>query len=613
MNSSSPALPRTPSAWLLLIAVSLPLLWPLDPGVIAKMGTTLLACGLWGAVLLLAAWEGLVPRPGWASAALAAMAAVVAVQTATGLIAYPSQGLITVAVLLAAALLAGLGRAAAARATARSPRSEWLDAVALGLLLQALVQVAFGLLQFALWQSQGLQQALAKAFPLYTEFVSYPFTGRVFGNLRQPNHYATAVALGMAGLAWWAPRLRPAGVWTISAAFAWALVVCGSRTGAVEAFAGAVLIAIFVRGAWRQPRWAALLAMPLLYAGWWVVMRTLDHYGLVSFLDAVTRQVDQPVNARALIWRNAWQVFEHLPWTGAGWGQLGWGMQHAALHGALHPLPLDNIDNAHDLFLELLAENGVLGALPPLLLALAWLWVSLRRAIALGRSDGARTPAALAGWMGMTMLGLHSLVEYPLWYLYFLAIFAVLAGWIEGVGVAPAAAAPTPRSRWAAIVAGVVVLALSAKALVDYVATNAVYDGNAGGALQAAQRSNWFFRPLVDFAQASALAVSANDSRARLQADLALIDRVSHVYGDPSLLMRRMVLLVRLGDAPQALRLARYTASAFWLMAPQLAQQFPPLARAAGLSAEQIRPLEAALRAAPVLRRLVVPQHDRGG
>lgn len=606
---------------LLGLALSLPLLWPFDPGVVAKMGTTLVAAALWAVVFFAAAWSGLTPRFGLSALGFAVVATVVALQTVSGQLAYASQGAITVAVLLSAALIAGLGNAAARRgdSVAGATVHPWLDVAAAGLLLQGLIQVAFGLVQFALWQIPSLAAWLAAHVPLYSEIISYPSTGRVFGNLRQPNHYATAVALGLAGLAWWAPRLRVGAIWAAVIGMSWALVVCGSRTGMVQAVVASILVLIAVRGAWRSPRWAALVAVPVLYALWWLALREADHLGWISFLDAVTRQLDQPVNARALIWRNAWQVFAHLPWFGAGWGQLGWGLQHAAIHHALHPLPLDNIDNAHDLILQLLAETGLVGTLPVLAVALVWLWRSARAWMQLGRAapDDA-TPLPLTAWMGVAFLGLHSLVEYPLWYLYFLWVFAFLAGWMDGFGAqrtqaqAPGEARDRTLSlpRPAALLVGVLALVLVAKAGYDYSVTNTAYSANRMQAAQAtrqAQRSDLFFRPLIGFAQASAIQIRAGDSRAALLREQAAIDRVSHAYGDPNLLIRRILLLSRLNHPEQALALARYTASSFWLYAPGLAKQFPLQAAQAGLSTQQIAPLLNALQNAPVLRRVVVP------
>lgn len=582
------------------------------------MGTTLLAAALWAATLIAAAWNGVLPRFGLAALGFALLAAIVALQTVSGQLAYASQGAISVAVLLGATLVAGLGNAAARRQTVTASLvvHPWLDVAAAGLLLQGLLQVAFGLVQFLLWQLPALSTWLSAHLPLYSELISYPSTGRVFGNLRQPNHYATAVALGLAGLAWWVPRLRVRSVWAAVVGMSWALVVCGSRTGMVQAVVASVLVLIAVRGAWRHPRWAALVAVPLLYTLWWLVLRGADALGWISFLDAVTRQIDQPVNARALIWRNAWQVFMHLPWFGTGWGQLGWGLQQAAIDHALHPLPLDNIDNAHDLVLQLLAETGLVGTVPVLAVAFVWLWRAVRAWVRLGRgaADGP-TPLLLAAAMGVAFLGLHSLVEYPLWYLYFLWMFAFLAGWIDACSSAQPHGAcgrggELILPRPAALAAGILALALVAKAALDYAVTDAVYStdrAQAAQAMQQAQRSNLFYRPLIGFAQAAAIQVRADATHAEMQRELAEIDRVSHAYGDPNLLIRRMLLLSRLGHDAQALALARYTASAFWLYAPGLATQFPPQAAQAGLTPQQTAPLLQALEHAPVLRRISVP------
>ena len=113
---------------------------------------------------------------------------------------------------------------------------------------------------------------------------------------------------------------------------------------------------------------------------------------------------------------------------------------------------------------------------------------------------------------------------------------------------------------------------------------------------------------LRDYGNILRIRVATMEARPRILdftgRDLA---RVSHAYGDPNLLIRRILLLSRLGHAQQALALARYTASSFWLYAPGLVKQFPAQAALAGLSAAQTAPLLEALKQAPVLRRVVVP------
>uniref|UniRef100_E6PNT7 Putative O-Antigen Polymerase n=1 Tax=mine drainage metagenome TaxID=410659 RepID=E6PNT7_9ZZZZ len=599
-----------PGQVLLVLALALPFFWPYDPGPSAKTGTMLLAAGLWSLTLVAAAAAGWLPRLGTAVWGFVVLAAVIAAQTLAGRLAYPGQGWMAVLLLLGAALVAGLG-------LGLSRQTAWLRLACTALLAQGLVQGFIGLVQFSLWQMPALGQWFNAHAAWFYQIISFPGDGRIYGNLRQPNHYATAVAMGFAGLAGLAPRLRLRTVWTFSAMLAWALVVSGSRTGTVHVFVVAMLVALAVPGAWRNRHWQALLAAPLLYAAWWLVLHEADHFGWISYLDAVTRQLDQPVNARSIIWRNAWQVFQMHPISGWGWGQIGWGLEQTTLAGHLHPLPLDNIDNAHDLILQLLAETGVAGTLPVLVAALVWLW-QVVQPWRVGLAGAARRIALLPGLMTASFIGLHSLVEYPLWYAYFLLAFAFALGWAEGAA-APAQLVPAQWKRpnlgpWrsAGIAAGVLALLFTFKAAIDYTRTAEVYSGDPPNSLAArstALRDDWFFLPLAQFTEAASVLPSPDASRGDLLADLALLDRSSHAWGDPGLLSRRMIVLLRLGETQKALDLARYTAHAFWRYAPQTARNFDALAAEAGLQNNpNVARIMAVLHKAPVLRRIVVPR-----
>ncbi len=596
------------AAALLLAALGLGLIWPWDPGPSAKMGSMFVAAWAWGLLAAGAAWLGLRARLGWSTWIFAALAAVIGSQALSGQLAYPGQGWLAVALLLGAGLVAALARGLAGR-------QRWIEVAAWALLLQALLQVALGLAQFAMWQSPAGSRWLAGHAAWVFNLISYPGSGRVYGNLRQPNHYATAVALGYVGLAVLAPRGRALLAWLASAALTWALVVSGSRTGTVHVLVLALLVLLAWPRPWRDARMGALLAAPLLYLAWWAALHLASHLGWISYLSALSRQIDQPVNARSIIWRDAWEVFRMHPVRGWGWGQIGWGLEQASVAGHLHPLPLENIDNAHDLLLELLAETGIVGTLPALALGLAWLWrVSgawRRRA----RGADARR-AALAPLLGCAFLGLHSLVEYPLWYAYFLLDFAFLLGWAEGAAEASSGAREGPGARTPArvpmLVAAALALALTAKAQVDYVRTSMIYAADAASGLvlrQLAMRRDWFFLPLAQFPEAASVLPAPGDDRASLLRELALLERSSHVWGDPGLLSRRMIVLLRLGREREAMDLAHYTAHAFWLYAPQTARNFGPLAEAAGLAGNPgVARILDVLQHAPVIRRIEVPR-----
>ena len=601
--------PEGMSRWgggaLLLLALGLGLVWPWDPGPGAKTGSMFVAAWSWTLLLATTAWVGLRPRATWSSWMFLLLAAVLAVQCVSGQLAYPGQGWLAVALLLGAALAAGLGRELGSR-------PAWADLAAWALLLQALLQVLIGMAQFAMWQSPAASTWLSSHAAWVYQLISYPGTGRVFGNLRQPNHYATAVALGYAGLALLAPRWPAWRVWTISALLGWALVVSGSRTGTVHIVLVALLVLMACRRPWRDPRMGALLGAPLLYLGWWLALHLADHLGWISYLDALSRQLDQPVDARALIWRDAWQVFAMRPWRGWGWGQIGWGLEQATLAGRLHPLPLENIDNAHDIVLQLLAETGLVGTLLTLLPTLGWLW-RVFRPWGGGAAAAPTRRALLPALLGCGFIAFHSLVEYPLWYAYFLFDFAFLLGWAEAAAVpAQPAAAPSRWPRRAALACAAAALLLTAKAQLDYTRTSMIYaTDSARGALlrRYAMRHDWFFLPLAQFPEAASVLPAPGADRASLERDLALLERSSHAWGDPGLLSRRMIVLLRLGRRQQALDLAHYTAHAFWTYAPQTLRSFAALATAAGLRADpDVARIVSILKAAPVLRRIEVPR-----
>src|SRR5690606_12517218 len=102
------------------------------------------------------------------------------------------------------------------------------------------------------------------------------------------------------------------------------------------------------------------------------------------------------------------------------------------------------VNHAHDEYLQWWLEGGIaaVAAMFAALAVLAWAgWRLLR--------DGRRHPLPAACWLGVAVLLLHSVVDYPLRTLSLMTAGALLAG------IAVAAAARTPRvTRRAADAAG---------------------------------------------------------------------------------------------------------------------------------------------------------------
>jgi O-antigen polymerase len=141
--------------------------------------------------------------------------------------------------------------------------------------------------------------------------------------------------------------------------------------------------------------------------------------------------------------------------------------------------------NAHNLVLQLLAEVGFLGT--TLILALvAWLLLSRwpRRTppnhspAQIATANPALTDTAWA-WLALAVVGLHSLVEYPLWYVPFLLPTAFAVGLLMGGVSTPTRHLPA----LATTVGALALLACTVLALVDHAKVSTAF-GPAGRSLE---------------------------------------------------------------------------------------------------------------------------------
>jgi O-antigen ligase len=293
--------------------------------------------------------------------------------------------------------------------------------------------------------------------------------GRSAGNIGQSNQFADTMMWGLIALvplarAWQernGSRLARAG-WCVAAlVMVLGVVLTGSRTG----FVALLLVAVWglADRQLARPLRVGLALSPLVaIAQSWLVgvlARALD-LPLV-----LTARKDAPdVTAfRSEIWSQALDLIRQNPWTGVGWGNFNFAW-------TLTPFPGRNtglVDNAHNLVLHLAVELGV--PLTVLLtgLLLAALAFAFRRTWRLAGEAGLGARAAL---MIVVVMGLHSMLEYPLWYAYLLMPTAWAFGFAVGTGTATApeedagGAAPLRAWRWV----GALMVVLAPSAWLDY-------------------------------------------------------------------------------------------------------------------------------------------------
>ena len=523
----------------LLLACTLPTLLAYNQPPSATLLNQCVAVALWGGVALVLAPTRWPQGTGWLLAALGLVLAGVAVSWAAGSLPLPLSLALQAAGLLAGAAVMVVTGAAAAQ-QGRGPAT--MAALAIGLL-------AAGLL--------GSGVALVQVFaPNWTDgnlIAHSGVAGRAVGNLRQPNHLGSLLLWALAAVTLLAERgaLPRWAAWAGCAVMVLAIELTASRTGAVGL--GVLwLWALVDRRLSRQTRWL-LAALPLLYGlaylsmGWWgsVSQQALGAGARLAAEGAASGSIESP-NSRLNIWRNALDLIAANPWAGVGFGEFN-------LAWTLTPFPnrpTAFFDHTHNLALQLAVELGLPAASAVLLLMATALWQAARRA---WRAEGEAGLAARTAWVLVVLTLLHSAVEYPLWYAYFLMPAALAWGFALGTPPGPARlpssaanSAPQPAAAWA-LAAGLLMTLAGAFAVLDYQRVVVIYApgdgaGTLGERIARGQRS-------LLFAHHADYAAATNDAP---PADAALgLARATHSLLDTRLMLAWARHLADNGQAQQ--------------------------------------------------------------
>jgi len=372
--------------------------------------------------------------------------------------------------------------------------------------------------------------------------------GRATANLRQPNHLASLLLWSLIAAIWLAearavPRRIAQGMFVL---LVFGVVLTASRTGIV----GVLLLA-----AWSllDKRLTAssrvlLAGAPVVYALCWLALAAWARFGDQVFIGQARLTGDGDLSSqRFAIWSNTLELIARYPWFGVGFGEFNFAW-------TLTPFPdrpRQFFDHAHNLPLHLIAELGIpLGALVLALLAYA-LW----RAFAASReATGLEAITLRCAFMMVLMMALHSQLEYPLWYAYFLLPTALVFGLCLG-GPARAAFAEEkpsrPRTR-PLLIAGLLVMLGGFVAIYDYMKVVAIFAPREGAPplaerIAVGQRS-WFFAHHAHYAAATTAAHPSEVMRS--------FDHATHYLLDARLMIAWSRALAESGDLERARHVA---------------------------------------------------------
>jgi O-antigen ligase len=388
----------------------------------------------------------------------------------------------------------------------------------------------------------GLVQVFAPDGPDGDWIAVSNIVGRAVGNLRQPNHLSSLLlwsAIAAVALL----ELRRVPRWLGGAAFVgmvFGVVLTASRTG---------LVSVLILAAWgladrrlSRPTRVLLGTAPVVYAIGWFGMARWAAYSHHVFGGAA-RLAETDVSAsRFGIWGNTLTLIKAHPWFGVGYGEFNFAWTLTPFPGR----PTAFFDHTHNLPLQLAVELGL--PLATLVLGLL-VWGLLRMARQAWAAEGEASTTRRAALAFVLMISLHSLLEYPLWYAYFLLPAAWAFGFGLGAPRAPAAA-PTARSLLAPAAAALVLLA--AFSVWDYTRVTVIFSSDDGNAPLARRiergQHSVFFAYHADYAAAT------TETEARLRAQA--FDRASHFLLDTRFMMAWAEELAAQGQVDRARHLA---------------------------------------------------------
>lgn len=361
--------------------------------------------------------------------------------------------------------------------------------------------------------------------------------GRAVGNLRQPNHLSSLMMWSCVAVVALLDlrRLSLRVAAPLLAVFVFTVVLTASRTG---------LVSVLLLAAWgladrklSRPARGLLLAAPLLYAVSWLGMAEWAKLTQATFGGAARLAETDISSSRFGIWKNTLTLIAMHPWAGVGFGEFNFAWSLTAFPGR----PVAFFDHTHNLPLQLAVELGLpLGG--AVMVALLWALARAgRRAWAAGGEAGTARRAALAM---VVMIGVHSLLEYPLWYSYFLLPAAWAFAFALGRGTP--AAQPVPASRWVAG-AGVALVAGSVVAVLDFTTVTPIFSAaDGGGTLE--QRVARGQRSVLFAHHADYAAATTDVGGGRLQP----FERATHYLLDTRLMMSWAKALAAHGEVDEA-------------------------------------------------------------
>jgi O-antigen ligase len=445
--------------------------------------------------------------------------------------------------LLSIGLMVSVGRRAAVN-------DDVLRCLVVALLAAAVISSVLGVLQYL-----GLARELSP-------WVNQPLKGDAFANLRQRNQFASLTSLGLVALLGIVlAQVKAAHMsrvaWGVSCVLINIMaagVACSvSRTGAMQWMLVSGLVSVWAWKTLDKDQRTALLSLaligPILVAVWsivmpWLSLQTTGEWGASMILRVTGQAQDYAAcGGRRVLWTNVLSLIAQHPWLGWGWGETDYAHFMTRYSSVRF---CDMLDNAHNFPLHLALEFGVPFAL--ILMSCIAVWVLRRQPWK--ESNAWRVMA----WCLLVVLGLHSLLEYPLWYGPFQMTlgFAIGLLWAE-----PKAQTKEVAQEFPMLIAAIVFIGCL-YAMWDFNRVGQIY--RQAMSRDAAYKDNplhhakqsWLFKNQADFAELTTQTVTADNAAELYQQAM----RLMHYSPEARVVQRVIDASQWLGKQEQAQMLA---------------------------------------------------------
>lgn len=288
-----------------------------------------------------------------------------------------------------------------------------ISIICYALVIGALLQSIIGFLQYS---------SLYKYFSNLLFYDSAHPNTNIFGHFGQRNHYCHYLSWAVFSLIYLfhQGRIKLPAFSIITAWFIFSITIAASRSVFLY-FACASLItgAFYIINQTASTRKLFILvcltsiilvATEYLYP---IIIKALYHQSnLSSGLQRITAEAgDSGIWGRRMVeWYKAWIVFKSSPIVGYGWNEYA--KQSVYLQPIFPNAPLNSglFTNCHNLILQLLAETGIIGTFIVVLGLLYTIYAIIKL----------NSPECIIILCMIFTTLIHSMVEYPLWYMYFL-------------------------------------------------------------------------------------------------------------------------------------------------------------------------------------------------